>query len=63
MSAVRFGAVHVCLKCEVRLSNHDRMYSHGVCPYCGYSSDSNICDCTKRVVKLPEKKWYQFWRI
>ena len=59
----RFKAVHLCAKCEVRLSNHEMMCSHGVCPYCGNNSESTICDCIKKSVKLPDKKWYQFWRI
>lgn len=47
----RYVAGWKCSKCLVPLSDNQRMYSHGVCPFCGYDSDSTICN-TETVVRL-----------
>lgn len=56
--------VEMCAQCEKELSENQILYSHGICPYCGYNSNCTICD-TKKVVYRKTKtfipKWYQFW--
>ncbi len=50
-----------CKKCFWELSDSQKFYSYGVCPYCGHSSNSTICSTRKRIrtwrwdTKIP---WY-----
>lgn len=42
-----------CVSCNQRLSEFERMYSHGRCPCCGYKSPSagTIVDTTERAYR------------
>lgn len=54
--------IHVCKKCEKRLSNNQRIYSRGVCPKCGNSSNSTICNTVDVIVKkVKNHPWWRFW--
>lgn len=51
-----------CVKCSERLGRHQEMYSHGICPFCGFNSDSTICDTnvrSARLVRGPQASWWQ----
>lgn len=53
-----------CVRCQKVLSNNQVMYSHGLCPHCGYkSSDAcTIVDNTEHFYRLVRYgKWWQFW--
>jgi hypothetical protein len=54
-----------CVGCDRWLTEHEIMYSNGVCPYCGYVVDSTVCDVTVRAAKWVwdfRPKWWQFWK-
>lgn len=40
----RYVLVRFCSYCRSRLTHTDVMYSHGICPHCGFNSDSTVCD-------------------
>lgn len=62
MSESNWYSIHVCVKCNSRLSNHQRMYSDGVCPKCGNVTGRTICDTYKVVIKKINKSpWWKFW--
>lgn len=44
------------------MSNHEKMYSHGVCPYCGNDNNSTICDTYNVILKeISYTPWWKFW--
>ena len=40
----KYEPVLKCTKCAHILDDDEKMYSSGICPYCGYSSHSTVCD-------------------
>ena len=40
----RYVAFFTCVECGKELSSDAVMYSDGVCPRCGHSSQSTVCD-------------------
>lgn len=55
--------IYVCNECDKRISYHQKMYSSGICPHCGYDSKSTV-NQTKNVVvrQITHHKWWQFWK-
>lgn len=48
---------YFCVACDTRLSWHEKMQSHGTCPYCGKCSGDTIVD-----VKIRPAKWVTEYR-
>lgn len=40
--------VYLCIDCHKQLSEHEMMYSSGVCPYCGNKKGTSIVECHKK---------------
>jgi predicted RNA-binding Zn-ribbon protein involved in translation (DUF1610 family) len=57
----RYVAVYRCTKCKARLSNHELMYSSGVCPYCGHVTPTRgtVCDYEKSVEQIDEPRQHE----
>ena len=53
--------INACAKCTKKLANSKVYYNGGVCPHCGYDSNSDICDSIAITVK--ETKHYPWWQI
>ena len=52
----------VCVKCESRLNESQKMYSGGVCPKCGNVTHGTIVSTTKVVLKeIKHHPWWRFW--
>lgn len=51
----------ICYDCKKSMSYNTKMYSHGICPNCGYNSHGTICACDILVVRKVWKKWWKFW--
>lgn len=48
---MRYGpwrAVYSCVECGEEMSDGDRMYSDGACPFCGVISGVTIVACRRR---------------
>jgi DNA-directed RNA polymerase subunit RPC12/RpoP len=62
-----YEAYYVCAKCKKELTDHQRSYSSGVCPYCGHVKPGTFCEVYKksRLVEAPKPKTDQpkkgFW--
>jgi hypothetical protein len=41
----------LCYHCEYVMSDHEKMYSGGICPNCGYDDESTVCDTVNKVVR------------
>jgi DNA-directed RNA polymerase subunit RPC12/RpoP len=53
-----------CVSCQHRVSHHEKMYSHGRCPYCGFKGAhaGSIMYVTEHAYRLVRYgKWWQFW--
>lgn len=62
MSYGRWWKAFYCIKCDARLNEAEYMYSSGVCPYCGYDSDSTVCHVRPRVMRRVysfKASWWQ----
>lgn len=44
-----FYRILICDCCHERMSYHEQMHSHGICPHCGFDGKSTVCS-TKNVV-------------
>lgn len=54
--------IDVCVKCHKELTDNQRYYSKGICPFCGESSNSTIVDTMKVVLrKVEHHPWWRFW--
>lgn len=42
---------YYCRCCDHRLSEHQRIMSNGICPYCGHNNKSILCACVEKVEK------------
>lgn len=42
---------YYCRSCNHRLTEHQRIMSNGICPYCGYNSKNIICNCIEKIEK------------
>ena len=55
--------IPVCTECNKRLSDSQKMYSSGICPYCGHNSNGTVCDTNmvtlKKIILHP---WWRFWK-
>ena len=40
----KYEPVLKCTECGHILDDDEQMYSSGICPYCGYSSHSTVCN-------------------
>lgn len=48
-----------CIRCGDEMSNHQRMYSNGICPYCGLDDLSTICNTYNQIQRqVYYKKWF-----
>lgn len=63
---MKYETAWYCVECDHELTNHERMYSYGRCPYCGYKS---LFACTivetyeaKRGSIKEKRSWWQFWK-
>jgi hypothetical protein len=52
-------AQHHCAGCGNLLGVQERMYSGGVCPYCGLVSNSTICDTINKPVFVRRLNWLE----
>lgn len=52
----KWQASWVCTECNEPLSWNEKMYSYGVCPYCGHHSNSTVCDVVTKVFKRQNGK-------
>lgn len=43
--------IKVCSVCHIRLTENQRMYSHGICPHCGVDSCSTGCSTIKVILR------------
>jgi hypothetical protein len=58
-------AAPCCVDCERRLTDDEILYSGGVCPYCGFTSQSTVCMTATRVAYWVwdcRPRWWQFWK-
>lgn len=58
---------HVCVTCGGQIGDRDRMYNGGICPYCGFDSDSTICDTNTKMFRKRkirnDNPWWMFWSL
>ena len=60
---VRFDSVFVCILCEERLTENQRVYGNGCCAHCGNISNHTICDTKQKPVKVFRlSPWWMFWK-
>lgn len=43
----KYVVVYKCRECRTELTWDEKMYSHGVCPYCGTVSGGTVVDTIK----------------
>lgn len=57
-------AHHICKNCKGEMTEHQRKWSFGVCPYCAYCDGSTVCDTDTVAMKwVPvERAWWQLWK-
>lgn len=66
MNVGRWKTAWFCVSCKERLTEHDRYYSHGRCPHCGYKGEhaGTIIDTFERayrIVVIDSPPWWKFW--
>jgi hypothetical protein len=61
--ATSWHAVHLCVECHKSLGNGAICYSSGVCPHCGHSSGSTICDTYTKVRRWVITKLVPWWNL
>lgn len=59
----RWYFIDECSECHEELSSYEKMYSSGVCPYCGASNDSTIVDTDKITVRNVYKRGFIFNKL
>lgn len=59
---MKYKTIWFCIECDHKLTDHERMYSHGRCPYCGFKHKDacTIVKTREEAKRIEEKKWYQF---
>jgi len=60
---IKFQIAYFCVECEHELSDKERSYSKGVCPYCGHIEPGTICATTEKARQFIRyrKPWWMFW--
>jgi DNA-directed RNA polymerase subunit RPC12/RpoP len=61
----RWYAIYRCVDCNKLLSDHERMYSDGVCPYCGFRGENaaTIVDTKNGSARRVYEEGYLLWFI
>lgn len=66
MSKIRISnwyGIDVCIRCQRRLDDSEMMHRGGVCPKCGYNSNSTVCNTYKVVLReYKHYSWWEFWK-
>lgn len=60
---MKWRSINVCVECEHQLDRHDEFYSRGVCPHCGCSSDTTICNTRKVIYQILNSGTFFFRKI
>jgi hypothetical protein len=68
---MEYISINVCEKCEVQLSDSQKMYAKGTCCHCGNTSNSTVTDSKKIVFKRTRinpswkiwKKQYKYTKL
>jgi len=59
---MKYEAMHCCSTCSSPMSYNTKMYSHGVCPFCGASSGCTVVDTiTKSVLYQRVAPKWKVW--
>lgn len=65
MEESNWYGIDVCVECDKKLSDRQRGYSGGICPFCGHNSYGTFCitnTVIAKEIKHNNKKWWQFWK-
>jgi len=58
------GTIFFCVSCNASLTNDQRMYSEGTCPFCGYrgpTADTIVESYPRAYEKVRIAPWWKFW--
>lgn len=47
----KWKSYYFCVECDTNISESTMLYSKGVCPHCGYVSNSTVMSCITRAGK------------
>lgn len=50
----KYKAQYTCIACSHVLSDRERCYHDGVCPFCGHVTNGTVCDTDKLSVDTSE---------
>ena len=58
-----YYCINACTSCDATISNSQRMYSNGICKFCGNTDNSTIVDTIKKTIKQTRiNPLWKFWR-
>lgn len=47
--------IYYCTSCNEELTNRERLYSHGTCPFCGHHTESASVDTRCETVLIEDR--------
>lgn len=62
MKESKWYKIEVCIKCDKKMSDHEKYYNNGTCPNCGCNSGCTICKVKDIILKkITHHKWWQIF--